>query len=152
MNPDVLNKPESDAISLKIIADLVHRYAVYIRRGEGGACADLFVQDAIYSILEVDAAEPGNSPKLRRDLVGREAIREFLISTGTHGIRLCPLIHNLIVTLGDDEASGECVMESRTWPPGHETIGEYRDTFRNVDGFWLFQSRRFVIFTSAGGA
>lgn len=149
MTSDVLDTRESEAISLNESADLVHRYASLIRGGQGAACADLFAEDATYAVLEVDASKPGNSPVLRRELVGRAAIREFLVSTGTHGIRLCPLIHNLIVTLGDDEASSECVMESRTWPPGHESIGEYSDAYRRIDGLWLFQSRRFVVYGPA---
>ena len=60
-----------------------------------------------------------------------------------------PLIHNLIVDLDGDRATSTCVMNATIYGTTHAIMGEYRDTFRRVDGKWLFAERIFTMFASA---
>jgi hypothetical protein len=126
------------------ISQLVHRYAYNIRSGKAEDCAALFAPDAIFEIREFNPMNPAPSRTLKK-LVGRDAIIDYVVSTSREGIVICPLIHNLIIEIQGDTAEGNCMMTTRTWPAGHEVIGEYQDSFRR-QGDWLFQARVYTIF------
>jgi hypothetical protein len=126
------------------IADLVHRYALNIRTGRGADCAALFTGDAVFEIREADPANQA-AARVRKTLTGRDAIRDYLVAAAGSGIVVCPLIHNLLIEVDGDEARSNCIMNTRTWPSGHETIGEYRDRYRH-ESAWLFRSRVYTIF------
>jgi hypothetical protein len=128
------------------IGALVHRYAFHVRRGEGVKCGDLFTADAIYDIGQVDARSAGNTPVRNTRIEGRDAIGRYIAGSGSHGIRICPLIHNLLIDVNGDTATATSILESRTWPTGREFIGEYEDNFRREDGRWLFSRRCFMMF------
>lgn len=131
------------------IVDLVHRYAYCIRTRQAGKAADLFTEDGVFEVRSVDPFDP-DSVQVRRTLTGREAIRDYVVKAEAYGIRICPLIFNILVEFDGDIATSNSVMESRTWPAGHEVIGEYDDSFRR-ESEWLFQSRVFTIFTPLSG-
>lgn len=140
--------PEPDLQSHRTaIVELVHRYAYNIRTRQAAHCADLFTEDAVFEVRSVDPADM-DSVRVRQRLVGRDAIHDYVVKTEAYGMRICPLIFNMLVEVDGDTASSNCVMESRTWPAGHEVIGEYNDKFRRGSN-WLFQSRVFTIFQSA---
>ena len=40
-------------------------------------------------------------------------------------------------------------MEGQTYGAGGKVIGDYRDSFRRVDGRWLFAERIYTIFSAA---
>lgn len=140
---------ESFSESRTAVVELVHRYAFYIRTRQAEKCADLFVNDAVFEIRSVDPRDP-DSMLVRQTLRGRNAIRDYVVKTQAHGLHICPLIFNMLVEVEGDRASSNAVMESRTWPPGHEVIGEYHDRFCR-DENWLFESRVFTIFQTAAG-
>jgi hypothetical protein len=130
------------------IAALVYRYARFVRQGFGAACGDLFVNDASYEIFEADGDDASAPRRLRTKLEGRTQIGGYISASTQRGIRLCPLIHNLIIDRDGDSATANSVLEGRTWPAGHETIGEYEDCIVRVQGRWLFASRSFTMFVT----
>jgi hypothetical protein len=146
MDFGMMNRPVSNCQDRAEITDLVHRYALYVRQGHGAACGNLFTQDAIYDICEVAASSPRNLPTHRNRIEGRPAIAEYIAQAGSGSVRICPLIHNILVEIEGDTATGTAMLESRTWPAGHEFIGEYQDTFRREEVRWLFASRTFTLY------
>jgi ketosteroid isomerase-like protein len=128
------------------IADLVHRYALNIRTGRGADCAALFTGDGVFEIREADPADLA-AARVRKTLTGRDLIRDYLAAAAGSGIVVCPLVHNLLIEVDGDEAQSSCIMTTRSWPSGHEVVGEYRDCYRYASG-WLFRSRVFTIFRS----
>lgn len=129
------------------IADLVHRYAFNVRTGKGLDCASLFIPDAEFEIREMNPQDP-DSQRTRQRLVGRDAIVDYIVKSTSHGILVCPLIHNLLVEVEGDHARGHCMMTTRSWPAGYELVGEYQDSFR-FQSRWLFESRLYTIYLSA---
>lgn len=147
MSANTLGADQKISSGRSDIADLVHRYSYNVRTGNAGECESLFTKDATYEVRELAPTANAATRGVRR-YSGREAIGAFLAGVSKSGVRLCPLIHNLIIEIDGDAATSSCVMESRTWPTGHESIGEYEDRFRCIDGRWLFESRIFTKFLS----
>jgi hypothetical protein len=143
-----MSQPDETADRLDL-ADLVHAYARAVRERRTLDCAALFTDDGVFEIRERNPADPASN-QLRAALEGREAIGAY-VSTSTGGsVRVCPLIHNLMVSLAGDEAEGNCVMETRSWPPGSELIGEYHDSFRRTAEGWRFSRRVYTILRAPG--
>ncbi len=132
------------------IAALIHRYAQFVRHGRGAACGALFIENAVYEIYEADGGSANAAPRLRSRLEGRGSIQDYIAGSTGRGIRLCPLIHNLIIEIAGDRATANSVMEGHSWPAGNETIGEYEDCVMREGGQWRFASRRFTMFVNAG--
>ena len=136
-----------DYASRTAIADLVYRYTLNIRTGRGADCAGLFTEDGVFEIRQAHPADP-NSAQVRATLTGRDAIRDYIAAAAASGILVCPLIHNLLIDVAGDRAQSNCIMTTRTWPAGHELIGEYRDSYVHGESGWLFRSRLYTIFES----
>ena len=81
-------------------------------------------------------------------LEGRESVHAQMAHNkgNAHPV---PLIHNLIVEVDGDNAAATCVMEGKVYGTSHGVIGEYCDSFRRVDGNWLFAARIFTMFAAA---
>lgn len=137
MNSDDLLRHRAD------IADLVYRYAHNMRHGKSADCAALFAPDGEFEIRELYPADP-DSLHIRKHLIGREAIHDYVAAAAGHGIIVCPLIHNLLIEVDGDRAQANSMMTTRTWPGGYELVGEYHDSFSYRSG-WLFQSRVYTI-------
>ena len=129
------------------IVEVVHRYAYCIRSQQASQGADLFTEDGVFEIRAMDPRD-ADSLQVREVLVGREAIRDYVVKVEGYGLRVCPLIFNAVVEVDGATATCNSIMESRTWPAGHEVIGEYHDCFRREGQQWLIQSRVFTIFQS----
>lgn len=129
------------------VVEVVHRYAYFIRTRQASRGADLFTEDGIFEIRGMDPRDP-DSARIRETLAGREAIREYVLKVEGYGLRVCPLIFNPLVEINGATATCNSIMESRTWPAGHEVLGEYHDTFRRESQQWLIQSRIFTIFSA----
>lgn len=125
------------------IADLVHRYALNIRSRTVAKCAELFTDDAVFEHWQADPS--GNAPSvLKRKHIGRDGIIESLISSQPpSGMRLFPMIHNLLIDVRDHEAESSCVMVAAVMPGGRQILGEYRDRFR-YDSRWRFALRSYT--------
>ena len=131
------------------IADLIHRYALNIRNGNATDCAALFTEDVIFEVR--DAPLDGSAPvQIRTSLKGRDTVLSYLVRAAGSGVRVCPMIHNLLIQVGEAEASSSCVMTAIvSGAPGF--FGEYQDTYR-FEGSWCFASRSFTIFGAFGSA
>ncbi|MFT3965461.1 MAG: nuclear transport factor 2 family protein [Sphingobium sp.] len=127
------------------ITDLIHRYALHIRRGEPEHCAALFTQDAGFAVRDADGPDAGDVTE-RAHPRGREAVMAYVTASSSHGFRVVPMIRNILVTVDGRTATATSLMSSRTWPAGAEVFGEYRDSFREEDGRWLFAGRIFTLY------
>ncbi|MFM5932010.1 MAG: nuclear transport factor 2 family protein [Novosphingobium sp.] len=129
------------------IADLVHTYALNIRRGQPDACAALFTQDATFEVRDCDPFHPKDAVQRYRK-VGRSEIAGSIGAAGA-SVRMFPAIHNLIVTIDGDEAKATSLMIATAFPSLNETIGDYDDSFRCEAGVWRFTSRIYTIYRAS---
>lgn len=129
------------------VADLVHRYALHIRRGEPEGAAALFTADGAFEVRDVDPLSP-ESLHVRNRAEGREAVAAY-VTNSTGAARMVPMIHNLIVELDGDRATASSLMLGRIWPSDREVIGEYADSFRRDEGRWRFSERIYTIWTAS---
>jgi hypothetical protein len=136
-----------DLAARAAITDLVYTYALNIRSGRGADCAQLFTDDAVFEISEASLGTRENA-RLRTQLVGRDAINNYLIHASGGTTRVCPMIHNLLVQVTGVEAVSNCVMTSVVWPTGQQLLGEYQDSYR-FETAWRFVSRRFTMLTDS---
>jgi len=134
------------AESRSAIADLVHAYARHIRYDEPDQVSALFTPDGWFEIRDGDPDRPEYT--LRARLEGPAGINAYL-APGKGKPHPVPLIHNLIVSVEGDIGTANSVMEAQIQGTAHKVIGEYRDTFRRIDGRWYFVSRIYTIFRGA---
>ncbi len=128
------------------IADLVHGYARFVRRDMPGEVSGLFTPDGSFEVR--DGFPDSDEFTTRYRLEGADHIRVQM--DGNKGQpHPVPLIHNLMIEVDGDSASANCVMEGQIFGTGQGVFGEYRDSFRRVDGEWRFASRIFTIFGKA---
>lgn len=127
------------------IADLVHRYAFNIRRQRGRENIALFTDDAEFIVRNAVPTDLA-AAQVRTHVVGRDAIADYIARSAGSGILVCPIIHNLLIEVESDSGSSSCLMTTRSWPAGHELIGEYQDSFRRDGEAWRFSKRIYTIF------
>jgi hypothetical protein len=133
-----------DAIEAKMaIADLVHDYAKSIRHNKVEEIEGLFASDSFFEIRDGHPSKPEFEVQNRFD--GARAIGAFMEKSkgSAHPI---PLIHNLMIDLDGERASGTCAMEGQFYSTEHKMIGEYQDSYVRIDGRWLFASRTFTMY------
>jgi hypothetical protein len=124
------------------IADLVNGYALNVRMREASRSSDFFTEDAVFETWRTPAGAA--QPSLANRLEGREAVIAYITLASQRDVRVCPMIHNLMIEVSGCEAASTCVMAALTIPGGAEIIGDYQDTFR-FDGRWRFASRKYTI-------
>jgi hypothetical protein len=125
------------------IEDLVHTYALLVRRAEGGKCIDLFTEDAVFEVREAFVRST-TTPRTRSRLEGRQAIANYVARSAAPDTRVCPFIYNLLIGIGDHQATSTCLMTSLVWSSGQQIVGEYQDTYQ-YDTRWRFSSRLFTM-------
>jgi ketosteroid isomerase-like protein len=120
------------------IKELTAHYAHGVARGEGAKVAALFTDDGAF-INDL----PDTAPTVVR---GREALDKFYgaIKRNT----ALPCIHNHLITLAGDEATGTCSIEVRITRNNQSMIGSgyYEDRFRRENGRWKFVERHCTFF------
>ncbi len=120
------------------LKELTAHYAHGVARGEGAKVAELFTDDGVF-INEL----PDTAPTVVR---GREALNKFYgaIKRNT----ALPCIHNHLITLAGDEATGTCSIEVRITRNNQSMIGSgyYEDRFRRENGRWKFVERHCTFF------
>jgi hypothetical protein len=136
--------------SRETITALVYRYAELIRLGRPSETFELMAEDAIVELRHADPADPSSSTLITR-FVGHEQISHSFREHAGEGARVWPMIHNLRIELDGDHASSACVLASAVWPIGKQFVGEYRDTFRRIDGAWKLSSRSHIGFGDTAG-
>lgn len=128
------------------IADLVHRYARCIRYDEPELVAALFTSDGTF---EVHDGHPDRPEFTVRSHYANAAEILAHMAPNKGKPHPVPLIHNLIIALDGDTATGNCMMEAQIYGGSHKVCGEYRDTFQREHGQWRFASRIYTIFSGA---
>lgn len=124
------------------IADLIHEYARCVRRDRPEDVGRLFAPDGSFEIR--DGLPDSDGYTVRARFESPDALVAYLLP-GKGKPHPIPLIHNLIVEVDGNVAEANCVMEAQVWGAPHKVFGEYRDTFRKVEGRWLFASRSYTI-------
>ena len=115
------------------IRELIARYAHRVAHGESNA--ELFTDDGVF-IVRI----PGRPVQ---ETSGREKIDKLYKEAGSHPGHSLPMIHNYLLSISDNEATGLCSNELRTTENGRSIIasGYYEDTYRRESGHWKFAIR-----------
>ncbi|MEZ5171298.1 MAG: nuclear transport factor 2 family protein [Acidimicrobiia bacterium] len=125
------------------IRDLPRRYAHHVWRKDIAAIVELFAEDA--------TMETPDLPPLSGSRALREGFEEMLGDDVFH-----PFVHNHVIDLDGDVASGTCYLDLRATVDGKDLLGSgyYDDRYVRVDGGWKFQSRKVTMcaFASLRGA
>jgi hypothetical protein len=111
------------------IIELTSRYCWYVTRADKAGIVSLYTKDGVF-----DRSPNGGAIARGHD--------ELLASYGNSGPKAyLPVIHNHIIELAGDEATGTAVLESRISPKGGLTA-YYEDRYRRENGKWLFAERK----------
>jgi ketosteroid isomerase-like protein len=119
---------------LEAIRDLARRYAHCVWQQDAAGASGLFADDA-----EMDT---GDRPVIR----GREAVLEaYEVLFETSVLR--PMVHNHVVDLDGDRASGTCYLDVSAVMDGVDMFGTgyYLDRYVRVGDEWKFQSRKLTM-------
>ncbi len=121
------------------IKELTARYAHGVARGEGAKVAELFTDDGVF----INRLNPDQPPT---EVRGREALQKFYGAIKRNFA--LPCIHNHLITLAGDEATGTCSIEVRITQKQQSIIGSgyYEDRFRRENGRWKFVVRDCTFF------
>ncbi len=134
MNRSDLESVVRELADKEAIRDLTYRYAHHVWQGDAAATAELFAEKG-----EMDTS-------LEEPIRGRAALKhafERLID----GADLQPFVHNHLIDLDGDTASGVCYIDLRSVRDGKSMMGSgyYTDRYVRVDGQWKFQSRALTL-------
>jgi hypothetical protein len=117
------------------IRELISRYAQ--RVAQGVSVADMYTDadDGAFIVRY-----PDRPPTISR---GREALNKTYADV-RHGTQHpMPMIHNHLLLINGDEATGQCSNELRWQEDGRSMVGSgfYQDRFRREGGRWKFVVR-----------
>ena len=117
------------------IRELVHRYAHCVWKKCSAAAVDLFAEDG-----EMDT---GDRPVIKGQRALRESYEQML---GTADLQ--PFVHNHLISLRGDEATGTCYLDLRASIDGESMIGSgyYEDEYVRVEGRWKFRRRKLTMY------
>lgn len=120
------------------IRELLGRYAHQTARGMN--VSTLYTDDGAF-IVRI----PGRPVQEMR---GREALAKVYGPMATMANPPKPQIHNSLLVISGDDATGICSNEVRVVENGQSIIGSgyYEDTFRRVNGRWKFVVRSATFF------
>lgn len=118
------------------IKELVSRYAHRVARGV--SVADLYTDDGAY--IHRRPGQPVQETRGRAALDKHYAASADVVSQGRVAL---PMIHNHLIEVAGNTASGLCSIELRTADKGQSIIasGYYEDTYRRENGRWKFVVR-----------
>lgn len=121
------------------IRDLIAIYAHRMARGV--SVADLFADDGAY-------VNRGTADQPPKEIRGRVALDEYYGGREGWTDHPLPMIHNHLIQVLGDEASGICSVEIRLSGAGESLIasGYYNDRFRRECGRWMFVERDCTFF------
>jgi ketosteroid isomerase-like protein len=128
MSTDALVRRLAD---LEAIRDLACRYAHCVWQKDVSGAVDLFTEDG-----EMNTGD-------RPPIVGRAALLEsYKGMLGEAAFQ--PFVHNHVIELNGDAATGTCYLDLRAVNDGQSMIGAgyYEDVYVRVDGAWKFRSRK----------
>jgi len=116
------------------IRELTAKYCFAVAENDTAAIVGLFTPDGVFKIRD-------------KAVTGTEDLTEFY--TGPPGaISPKPFIQNHVIEVDGDNATGRCGVEIRVVhkDQAYTAAGHYYDTYRRVDGRWLFAQRDFRTF------
>ncbi len=121
-------------LDLEAIRDLAHRYAHCIWGKDATGAAQLFTEDGC---MDMGRGEP---------ICGRTALASIYEQAFTSSITH-PFVHNHVIELSGDTATGTCHIDLRITIDEKTLIGsaDYHDVYVRQDGTWLFQSRKLTM-------
>jgi len=121
-------------IDREAIRDLASRYAHCVWRKDVDGVVQLFAEDG-----EMDT---GDRPPLK----GHAALRGEYARMIT-GPQFHPFVHNHLIDLHGDTASGVCYLDLRATVEGTSMIGSgyYEDRYVRVGGEWKFEARKLTL-------
>ena len=116
------------------IVELTARYCHLARNRDVEGIVDLFCEDGV--MQAGDVLEKG---RVRLRTMYRDALAE---------LGPMPCVHNHVVALDGDEATGRCSVEIRMVRNGEAVTaaGHYEDAFRRVRSQWKFARRNLVLY------
>jgi len=112
------------------IRDLARRYAHYVWRKDVDGVVGLFTDDGVM--------DTGDRPPIRGCAALRAEYQKMIGGPDFH-----PFVHNHIVELHGDTATGVCYLDLRATVDGTSMIGagHYDDEYVRVGGTWKFRAR-----------
>lgn len=119
---------------LEAIRDLARRYAHCVWTRDAIGAAELFVEDCV---MDTGSQDP---------IHGRQAlIAVYQAAFGQS--RFQPFVHNHVIDLGGDQATGICYLDLRAVMDGRSMIGSgyYHDVYVRERNGWRFKSRRLTM-------
>jgi uncharacterized protein (TIGR02246 family) len=116
------------------IVELTARYCQCALKGDAEGVVALFTPDGIMEMG--DTVERGRERLL---VLYRESFAD---------LRPIPCVHNHVVELDGDRATGTCTVELRMVENGeaYTAAGWYEDSFQRADGDWRFSHRRLFFY------
>ena len=136
-----------DVVESKLaIADLVHDYARAIRHNANEDIEGLFAPDAFFEVRAGHPSQPEYTVQNRYN--SAKEIGEFMMK-GKGTAHPVPLVHNLMIEVDGDRASGLLAMEGQIYGTEHKIIGEYNDSYVRINGRWKFASRVYTMYMAA---
>jgi ketosteroid isomerase-like protein len=130
MNSEELSRTVRMLADKEAIRDLARLYAHYVWHQDADSMTQLFTEDG-----EMDTS-------LEPPIKGRAALAEaFQRLIGNTDFQ--PFVHNHVVELDGDQATGTCYVDLRAIQDGKSMIGSgfYRDCYVRSDGAWKIYSR-----------
>ena len=119
---------------LEAIRELAHRYAHCVWRKDVAAAVDLFTEDG-----EMDT---GDRPVIKGRKALLESYRQMFGEADLH-----PFIHDHLISIKGDRATGTCHLDLRATIGGESMIGAgyYDDRYVRVEGEWKFRARKLTM-------
>ncbi len=137
--------PEDDLSSnvqrledLEQIRDLPRRYAHLVWQGKPVETVDLFTADGTVDLGPNDGGL----------IQGRENLRAiYSEKVGVDKMMLHPFVHNHIIDLTGDTATGTAYLDLRCIKDGESLMGSgyYQDKYRCEDGVWKRKERKLTM-------
>jgi hypothetical protein len=123
---------------LEQIRDLPRRYAHLAWQGKPLETVDLFSTDGSVDLGPDDGGL----------IQGRENLRAiYSEKVGTEEMMLHPFVHNHVIDLNGDEATGTAYIDLRCVKEGESLMGSgyYEDHYVRENGRWKFKARKLTM-------
>lgn len=127
---DISEATLRELVDREAIRDLACRYAHHVWHRDVPAIAQLFTEDGRMDTPDLPT------------LTGRQEITESYEKIFSD-MDLYPFVHNHVVDLDGDTATGTCYLDLRSRVDGRDIMaaGYYQDRYERVGGRWLFGHR-----------
>ena len=134
MSSDDLETIVRELADKEAIRELTHRYVHHVWNQDPVATVALFAADG-----EMDTS-------LEAPIRGRPALLEAFTRL-IEGADLQPYVHNHMIEIDGDRATGTCYIDLRSVQDGKSMMGSgyYTDRYVRIEGEWKFRSRALTL-------